>query len=184
MDYQNKTDKLFQQLREEPVDIPFERMEKFILAQAITGIAAAGAVKGIFGLKKLALTFHLNTLLVMTSAITASILGIFFWSSHHSATTAAAKPALHTNANVSTAFKEPEAGKEQLVLLPDTPAVAQKQHSAGAGTSNSSTTTTIVTTGGKSTSVSVSTATSSSAQAAPDTSYSYSSIENADGTTA
>jgi hypothetical protein len=89
METNSHTDKLFEQMRALPPEIPVENVEKFVLAQAAIGITAVAAsksfsAKGIF--TKAFIKFHLNTIFIMTSAITAAVASIFIWHSHQSKT--------------------------------------------------------------------------------------------------
>lgn len=79
------TDKLFEQMRTMPPEIPVEQVEQFVLAQTAIGITAAAASKGFFGkgiFTKAFIKFHLNTILIMTSTITASLVSLFVWNGH------------------------------------------------------------------------------------------------------
>src|SRR5947207_630203 len=73
------TDKLFEQMRTMPPEIPVEQVQQFVLAQAAIGITAVAASKGFFGkaiFTKAFIKFHLNTILIMTSVATASIISV------------------------------------------------------------------------------------------------------------
>lgn len=78
MDSQSKIDKTFHQLRKMPDEIPLEKVEQFVLAQAALGLTAAAAPSL---LKKLAIKFHLNSFIVMTTTATASIASLLIWAS-------------------------------------------------------------------------------------------------------
>jgi hypothetical protein len=86
MNTNRNTEELFQHMRNKPVEVPLEKVEQFVLAQAALGITAVGTSKGIF--TKAFLKFHLNSILIMTSTIAASIVGIFFWATHTDKTAA------------------------------------------------------------------------------------------------
>jgi hypothetical protein len=77
MDKFSKTDNTFHQLRKLPDEIPLEKVEQFVLAQAAVGISAVSASSM---LKKIFLKFHLNSIIVMTTAATASLVSLFIWS--------------------------------------------------------------------------------------------------------
>lgn len=86
MNTNRNTDQLFEHMRKMPVEVPLENVEKFVIAQAALGITAVAASKGIF--TKAFLTFHLNSIIIMTSTIAASIVGIFLWTTHGDKTAA------------------------------------------------------------------------------------------------
>lgn len=77
MNKNRNTDQLFEHLRNAPVDVPLENVEKFVIAQAALGITAVGVSKGIF--TKAFLKFHLNSILIMTTTATAALVSIFVW---------------------------------------------------------------------------------------------------------
>ncbi|CAN5739401.1 hypothetical protein BH11BAC7_BH11BAC7_09970 [soil metagenome] len=79
MNTNRNTDQLFGHMRRMPVEVPFENVEKFVIAQAALGITAAVATKGIF--TKAFLKFHLNSILIMTSTLTAALVSIIAWNS-------------------------------------------------------------------------------------------------------
>ncbi|MDQ3109029.1 MAG: hypothetical protein M3R17_03955 [Bacteroidota bacterium] len=79
MNTNRNTEQLFHRMRDMPVDVPMENVEKFVIAQAALGITAVGVSKGIF--TKAFFKFHLNSILIMTTTITASILGLIVWAS-------------------------------------------------------------------------------------------------------
>jgi hypothetical protein len=86
MNTNRNTEELLQHMRNKPVEVPLEKVEQFVLAQAALGITAVGASKGIF--TKAFLKLHLNSILIMTSTIAASIVGVFFWATHTDKTAA------------------------------------------------------------------------------------------------
>lgn len=70
------TDKLFENMRQAPVDIPLEKVEQFVIANAAAGTFAAAAKTGL--LKRFALKFHLNSIFVLVSLAIAATAIIFF----------------------------------------------------------------------------------------------------------
>ena len=73
------TEKLFENMRQAPVDIPLEKIEQFVIANAAAGTFAGAAKTGL--LKKLALKFHLNSIAVwLTVAIAAGTMIIYNFS--------------------------------------------------------------------------------------------------------
>jgi hypothetical protein len=80
MNTNRNTDQLFERMRDMPVELPLENVEKFVIAQAALGITAVGASKGIF--TKAFLKFHLNSILMITTTITAAVIGLAVWTSH------------------------------------------------------------------------------------------------------
>jgi hypothetical protein len=80
MNTNRNTDQLFQHMRNAPVDVPLENVEKFVIAQAALGITAVGVSKGIF--TKAFFKLHLNSILIMTTTFAAAALvSIFAWTS-------------------------------------------------------------------------------------------------------
>ncbi|MEO5642098.1 MAG: hypothetical protein ABIQ40_10390 [Bacteroidia bacterium] len=79
MNKNRNTDQLFGHMRKMPVEVPFENVEKFVIAQVALGITATVATKGIF--TKAFLKFHLNSILIMTSTLTAALVSIIAWNS-------------------------------------------------------------------------------------------------------
>jgi hypothetical protein len=79
MNTNRNTDQLFERMRDMPVEVPLENVEKFVIAQAALGITAVGVSKGIFS--KVFLKFHLNSILIMTTIFTATLIGLAVWTS-------------------------------------------------------------------------------------------------------
>lgn len=116
------TEKIFESMRKAPVDIPLEKVEQFVIANAAAGTFAAAAKTGL--LKKLAIKFHLNSIVVLVSvAIAAGAILIFSFTGNGN------KAVANHSVNLKN-YSDPKQNSNpennlQPVLTNDTPTVNQ-----------------------------------------------------------
>jgi hypothetical protein len=82
METNRNTDRIFEKMRQLPEEMPHEKIQQFVLAQAAIGIVPVTASKGLAGMSKLFLKFHLNSLAVMTTASSVTLISAIALVSH------------------------------------------------------------------------------------------------------
>ncbi len=116
MNTNRNTDHLFQKLREMPDEISHDKIHQFILAQVAIGIAPASAIKGLVGTHKLFYKFYLNSIAMITTLSSVSLISIYLHASHLHKPTEKISQQMQNKNEIAQNYLVPP-----LTLLADTP---------------------------------------------------------------
>lgn len=102
MNNSSRSDRAFEALRQAPVEIPLAKVEQFVIASAATGAFSMSLAS------KLAIKFHLNSIIAMTSAFTAAAVAgiVFLASSGHASKAETKAPVFHEQKTTSPVLSE------------------------------------------------------------------------------